>query len=59
MDHTWLVFYGHQMGMSRQEINGTIYGQMLDLISCLAIYGGAEPEAEEKSMEPLEWMGVQ
>lgn len=53
------MFYGHQMGMNRQEINGTIYGQMLDLISCLAIYGGAEPEPEEKSMEPLEWMGVQ
>lgn len=29
--------------MSRQEILSTRYGEMLDMISCLAIYNGAEP----------------
>lgn len=33
------------MGMSRREIMETLFGEMLDLISCEAIYNG---NAEEK-----------
>lgn len=47
MTKPWLLFYGHQIGMSRQEIMTTRIGEMLDFISCLAIYHGAK-EAEKK-----------
>lgn len=47
MTRPWLLFYGHQIGMNRQEIMTTRIGEMLDLISCLAVYHGAK-EAEKK-----------
>lgn len=42
---SWYLFYGHMLNMSRQETLITKYGEMNDLISCLAIYNGV---AEEK-----------
>lgn len=36
----WLLFYGHLLGMGRAEIMATRYGEMLDLVACLAIYNG-------------------
>lgn len=32
--------------MSRAEILATRYGEMLDMIACLAIYNGATPKAD-------------
>ena len=43
--------------MNRQEINGTIYGKMLDMISCLAIYGGADPAETNHKVTPFELIG--
>lgn len=34
--------------MSRREILTTKYGEMLDMIACLAIYNGAEPAKKKK-----------
>lgn len=40
----WYIFYGHMLHMQRQETLVTRYGEMNDLISCLAIYNGAAKE---------------
>lgn len=42
MNRSWFIFYGLKLGMTRQETLLTRYGEMLDLISCLAISNGAE-----------------
>ena len=34
--------------MQKQEILNTKYAEMLDMISCLAIYNGAEPQRKKK-----------
>ena len=34
--------------MRRQEIMVTRYGEMLDMIACLAIYNGAKPRRKAK-----------
>ena len=36
--------------MTKQEIMVTRYGEMTDMISCLAIYNGAEPKKKKKRM---------
>lgn len=40
MNLSWLIFYGHQLHMSRQEIMLTRYGELMDMIACLSIYSG-------------------
>ena len=37
--------------MSASEVMSTRYGDMLDMIACLAIYNGAKPKAEKLSFE--------
>lgn len=49
MNMSWLIFYGHQLGMSRQEIMTTRYGEMMDLIACLAIYNGTVKQKKTAS----------
>lgn len=44
--------------MTRREILATRYGEMLDLISCLAIYNGAEPAPHNKKLSFLETLEV-
>lgn len=44
MTPTWVLFYGHQIGMSRREIEDCRHGEMLDLISCYAIANGSAEE---------------
>ena len=40
------------LNMTRQETLNTLYGEMLDLISCLAVYNGtAVPKPEKLSFE--------
>ena len=34
--------------MQKQEILNTRYSEMLDMISCLAIYNGADPKKHKK-----------
>lgn len=36
--------------MSRQEILATRYGEMLDMIACLAIQNGAKPKKKRKRL---------
>lgn len=45
MTYTWLTFYGLKLGMSREEIDVARYGEIVDLIACMAIFNGA---AEQK-----------
>lgn len=59
MTRAWFVFYGRMLNMTRREIMATRYGDMLDLISCLAIYNGAEPGETRRKLtfdETLEVM---
>ena len=45
---SWYLFYGRKLGMQRQEILDTLYGEMCDMIACLAIYeGNAAPKKEK------------
>ena len=37
--------------MKTQEVMDTTYGEMLDMISCLAIYNGAEEATPKVSWE--------
>ena len=54
MSKSWWLFYGLRIGMSRQEVMVTSFGEMNDLISCLAIYeGGAEPAMPKLSYEQV------
>ena len=48
MNLAWLLFYGRKLNMGRQEIMVTRYGEMLDMIACLAIYKGATPKKKQK-----------
>ena len=41
---SWYLFYGHMLNMTRQETLVTKYGEMNDLIACLAIYNGNAKE---------------
>ena len=36
------------LNMTKQEIMATTYGEMSDMISCFAIYNGAEPKKVKK-----------
>lgn len=36
--------------MSRREIMATRYGEMLDMVSCFAIYNGAEPKKKKRKL---------
>lgn len=40
----WMLFYGRVLGMSKQEILATRYGEMADLISCFSIAFGGQNE---------------
>ena len=52
LDYSWLLFYGmHEFHLSRQEIDHMRYGEMLDLISCLAVYGGSANLKKKYSYE--------
>lgn len=37
--------------MSTREIMATRYGEMLDMISCFAIYRGAEPKKKKTTYD--------
>ena len=40
--------------MARDEVEDTLYGEMLDLMDCLAIYnGGAEEKKQKRRYEEL------
>lgn len=44
--------------MGRREILLTRYGEMLDMIACLAIHNGAPPKKEKRKIsfqEAIEW----
>lgn len=43
-----MIFYGRMLGMSKQEIMVTKYGEMADMISCFAIYNGSKPKKKPK-----------
>lgn len=48
---SWYIFYGHQLNMTKQETLCTRYGEMNDLISCLAIYNGHAEEKKKMSFD--------
>lgn len=53
MNRSWFVFYGLQLGMTRQETLDTPYGEMLDLINCLAIYNGGADEKRKLTFDEI------
>lgn len=48
---SWYIFYGHMLNMTKQETLCTRYGEMNDLISCLAIYNGRAEEKKKMSFD--------
>lgn len=48
INRAWFIFYGHELGMSRDETLDTIYGEMVDNISLLAVYNRTAEIVEEK-----------
>ena len=60
MNLSWYLFYGRQMGMSKQEILVTPYGEMRDMIACLSIYNGTARQkiTESKDMTYDEVMNM-
>lgn len=44
----WFVYYGLQIGLSREETENTKHGEMMDLISCHQIYNGTADPADKK-----------
>lgn len=53
MNYSWFLFYGRKLGMSAKEIDVTRYGEMLDMIACMAIDRGAKPKKKKKTMEQV------
>ena len=50
MNREWFIFYGHMLHMSRQETMLTRYGELIDMISCLAVYNGGAEVDDKKNM---------
>ena len=50
MNESWYLFYGRRLNMSRREVLCTKYGEMLDMIACLAIQNGAPAKQEKRKM---------
>lgn len=48
MTRSWLIFYGHMLGMSRRETLATRYGELVDLIACLSVYNGTAKLKKER-----------
>lgn len=48
MNLSWFLFYGRYLGMQKQEILNTRYSEMLDMVSCLAIFNGANPKQKNR-----------
>lgn len=46
-----------KFGMTKDEVEVTRWGEMIDLIACHAIYNGAKPKKKMKSMEEILLMG--
>lgn len=51
MNLSWFLFYGRLLNMSKQEIIVTRYGEMSDMISCYAIFNGAEPKKKKMDFD--------
>ena len=48
LNESWLIFYGAKLGMSRREVMATRWGEMMDLVACMAIWNGAKPKRKKK-----------
>lgn len=44
----WLIFYGLKIGLSKQEIFSTRYGELCDLITCFGLSAGVLKRKGEK-----------
>ena len=53
LNERWYIFYGMQLGMDRETVLNTRFGEMLDYIACLAIYNGAEPAKPKMPLEDV------
>ena len=53
---TWILFYGRMLGMAKQEIMATRYGEMLDMVACFAIFHGAKEKPKKRKLSFLEAM---
>lgn len=51
MNRSWFIFYGHKLGMSRAETLTTPYGEMMDMMSCMAIFNGSL----KQKVKPRAW----
>ncbi len=49
-----MIFYGmHEFGMTRNQVLRSRYGNMLDLISCLAVFNGTADEKKKMTFDDV------
>ena len=44
LELAWFLYFGRKLGMSKREILTTRYGEMIDMLNCMAIERGAKPK---------------
>lgn len=58
MNTTWLIYYGHRLGMSREETMNTRIGEMFDLLSCMGVENGALEVVNKKRWDIFEALAL-
>lgn len=54
MNEAWIIYYGHQLNMTTDEILNTRWGLFLDLMACAAIdSGGADAKKKKLTQEEI------
>lgn len=53
MNLSWYLYYGRQLGMSRQEILVTPYGEMTDMLACSSVYNGTAEVKRKLTFEEM------
>lgn len=53
LNESWYVYYGHALGMSRDETMATRYGEFMDMLACRAIDNGADVKPQKMKMEDV------
>ena len=53
MNLSWFLYYGRKLGMSKEEILITPYGEMMDMLACSYIDAGASQKKRKLTMEEI------
>ena len=56
MNRSWYIYYGHKLGMTKEEVLRTRFGEMQDLLACMAIENGGADQVIKRRMNFAEVM---